>query len=308
MTMTREHSKRVALDIETDDLNATRIWVICTEDIDTGETNTFLNVSHIEEEKDRFLLYVSGVDTLIFHNGIGFDAPVINRLLKTDCIDMSKIVDTLVVSRLVDYSIKDGHSLDAWGKRLNLFKGYFKDFSALTQEMIDYCKQDVKVTVKLFKKFESIINDPEWQVALRCEHDIQILCEQMTDNGFKFNLPDAEDMLAEIRLSMDDLEAGFQEDFPPKLEEVNRLKYRVKPDGTLYATVANAKEKYVTSYVVGDELVCYDWKKFEPSSPQQRIDRLWEAGWTPVDKTKGHMEWEREQRNNRGNKTWRKVR
>ena len=62
--MMREHSKRVALDIETDDLNATRIWVICTEDIDTGETDTFLNVSHIEEERDRLLAYVSGIDTV----------------------------------------------------------------------------------------------------------------------------------------------------------------------------------------------------------------------------------------------------
>jgi DNA polymerase I len=300
-------SKRVAMDIETDDLNATRIWVICAEDIDTGETETFTHVAHIKEERDRFLEYVSSVDLFIFHNGIGFDVPVINRLLKTECISTSSVVDTLIVSRLVDYNVTGGHSLAAWGKRLDCWKGDFKDFANFSQEMIDYCKQDVKVTVKLFKKFEKIINDPDWQVALRCEHDIQILCEQMTGNGFKFNLAEAVDILAEIKLSMSDLEAGFQQDFPPKLEEVNRIKYRVKDNGELYSNVLAAKHKYVTSYVVGDELVCYDWKRFEPSSPQQRIDRLWQAGWSPVDKTKGHMEWEREQRN-RGRQAWGKVR
>jgi DNA polymerase I len=298
--------RRVAMDIETENLTPNRIWVICTEDIDTGEMNTFTHVAHVQEEKERFIEYCRTVDTFVFHNGIGFDVPVINRLVAEDCISLSSVVDTLIVSRLIDYGIKDGHSLKEWGVRLNCWKGDFKDFANYSQEMVDYCIQDVKVTVKLFRKFESVINDPEWQKALRCEHDIQILCEEMTGNGFKFNLDEAIDMLAEVKLSMSDLENGFQHDFPPKLEEVNRIKYRTKADGELYSNVAAAKHKYVTSYVVDDELVCYDWKKFEPSSPQQRIDRLWEAGWTPVDKTKGHMEWERE-RQQANRSSWRKV-
>ena len=40
--------KTVAIDIETDALDATRIHVICAQDVDTGETYEFLNVSHIE--------------------------------------------------------------------------------------------------------------------------------------------------------------------------------------------------------------------------------------------------------------------
>jgi DNA polymerase I len=227
-------------------------------------------------------------------------------LVAEDCINLSSVVDTLIVSRLVDYNIKGGHSLKEWGVRLNCWKGDFKDFANYSQEMVDYCQQDVKVTVKLYRKFESIINDLSWQVALRCEHDIQILCEQMTTNGFKFDLAEAVDMLAEIELSMADLEGGFQQDFPPKLVEVNRIKYRTKANGELYSNVTAAKNKYVTSYVVDDELICYDWEAFRPSSPQHRIDRLWEAGWQPVDKTKGHKEWDRE-RQQANRPSWRKV-
>jgi DNA polymerase-1 len=291
----------VAMDIETDALDATRIWVICTEDVDTGEKLQFLNVDTDQQERTRYIELCRNVSHFVFHNGLGFDHKVINRLVEPDLIDPTKVIDTLVVSRLVDYTLDGrGHSLDAWGRRLGDHKISFKDFSALTDEMIEYCHQDVTVTVKLYNKFKSVIQDPEWQDALRCEHDIQILCEQMTANGFYFNKRKAETLLEEIHGRMSDLEASFQVDFPPILTEVNRLKYRLKDDGTPYASVTKAREKYFQTRVDYSttpwELVCLDWVEFNPGSPKQRIDRMWDAGWEPYEKTKGHIEYEREQK------------
>lgn len=297
----------LALDIETDGLNPTRIWVICVEDIDTGEKWTFLNPSHIQEEKERFIDLCRSADKLVMHNGLGFDAPVVNRLIAPGTIDLDLVVDTLVVSRLVKYDVEGGsHSLDAWGQRLGFAKGKHSDWSKLSQEMVDYCAQDVAVLVKLYRKFASIINDPEWQTALRVEHQIQSLCEEMTTNGFAFDKASAEKMLNQIEREMDELEIGFQRDFPPKLEVVNELMYRVHANGEEFATVRKAKEKYVTTDVQDGKLLCYDWVEFDPASPKQRIDRLWEAGWKPIDKTKGHIQWEREQRD-RARQAWRKV-
>lgn len=299
--------KFVAMDIETGGLDANRIWVICSKDLDTGETMTFLNVTHIKEERQRFEDYCKTIDRFIMHNGLGFDGPVINRLMGQVVVDLTKIIDTLVVSRMVDYDIEGGHSLDAWGKRLGLYKGKHTDWSQLSQEMIDYCALDVDVTCKLYDKFKQYIFDKEWATSLRCEHDIQILCEEMHQNGFKFDKTKAEEYLDEITKRMDELEQGFQRDFPPKLEEVNRLKYRVKEDGTPYSTVVRAKEKYPVTHVDGEDLICFDWVSFDPASPKQRIDRLWDAGWQPVDKTKGHILYEREQKD-RARQSWRKVR
>jgi len=42
------------------------------------------------------------------------------------------------------------------------------------------------------------------------------------------------------------------------------------------------------------ELVCYDFIDFNPASPKMRIERLWEAGWKPFEKTKGHIDYERQ--------------
>jgi DNA polymerase-1 len=144
--------RTVAMDIETDAIDATRIWVICAKDLDTGETEQFLNVSHIEEEKQRFIEYCTDVDTYVFHNGIGFDVPVINRLLGETVIDPCKVLDTLIVSRLVDYTLDGkGHSLKAWGRRLGDLQARLQGLlSKLTEEMIFYCHQDVTVTVLLY--------------------------------------------------------------------------------------------------------------------------------------------------------------
>lgn len=297
--MTTKRTKTVAMDIETDSLDATRIWVICSEDVDTGEQEQFLNVDTIPEEKERFIDFCSTVHTFIFHNGIGFDVGVLNRLVAPSVVPATMVLDTLILSRLVDYTLDGkGHSLREWGKRLGEYKTGVESFDVLTQEMIDYCKQDVRVTVKLYEKFKKVVNDPDWQDAIRAEHDIQILCEEMTDNGFYFDKAKAENLLEEITQRMTELEDGFQKDFPPKLEEVNRIKYRKKKDGTLMSNVVKAQEKYyqtaLDKSVYPPELVCYDWINFNPASPKQRIERLWEAGWQPFEKTKGHIDYERE--------------
>ena len=297
--------RNLALDIETDDLDAKRIWVICAQDIETGERMEFLNVDTQEKERERFNGVLRCYDRFVLHNGIGFDILVINRLLGDNTIDPEKVLDTLIVSRLIDFTLDGkGHSLRAWGQRLGEFKLGFNDFSMLTQEMIDYCHQDVEVTVKLYNKFKSVIDDPDWQDAIRIEHDIQILCEQMKADGFLFKEDKAEEMLGEILSRMDELNQGFQVDFPPKLEVVNTINYRRKADGTLYSNVVKAHEKYerteVDWSVTPAQLLCYDYIAFNPASPKQRIDRLWEAGWTPYEKTKGHLEYDRDkQRQNK---------
>ena len=95
-------TKVVAMDIETDDLNATCIWCICTEDVSTGEQDQFTYVDKSEAEKQRFTDYCATVDRFVFHNGIQFDVPVVNKLLGP-VIPEDKVLDTLVVSRFLNY-------------------------------------------------------------------------------------------------------------------------------------------------------------------------------------------------------------
>lgn len=283
------------MDIETDDLDAKHIWLICCKNVTTKKIVLFKNLTEDKHESEKFKKYCEGVDKFIFHNGISFDVPVINSLLGFT-IEPSKIIDTLVISRLYHYSILKGHSLDAWGRRLGLYKGKFTDFkSGLSDEMIEYGINDVEVTHRLFDNFKHIVFDDKWAKSLRLEHDIQIICQGMKENGFKFNEDQAEEYLGSVLVRMEELENQFQIDFPPKLTEMKRIKYKVRADGSLFKSVTDALLRYENTRIDGGDLVCLDYMDFNPGSTKQRIERLWEAGWKPVDKTKGHLLFEREE-------------
>ncbi|PMX14142.1 MULTISPECIES: DNA polymerase [unclassified Pseudomonas] len=184
------------------------------------ETNGFLsNVSkfHCGVSQDYFTgeLFEYGPDNLkeyiaqleaeaakpdglvVFHNGIKYDIPVLDKLKrlyfgKRLNIPRKRVMDTLVLSRLIHSNIRDtdagyvrtgklpgkrmgSHALEAWGYRLGEMKGeYTDDFKAAcalagipyvsgaewaewSPEMQAYCVQDVAVTTKLTTK---LMSDP----------------------------------------------------------------------------------------------------------------------------------------------------
>ena len=90
--------------IETNDLKATKIWCIVTID-EEGNVKTF----DPDQIKDG-IKYLEKAETLIGHNILGFDIPVIKNLYGVDLYH-KKIIDTLVVSRLINPNKEKGHSL-----------------------------------------------------------------------------------------------------------------------------------------------------------------------------------------------------
>ena len=135
---------RAIVDIETDSLNATKVHCIVAKDIDSGRVYPFP-----PDLVTEFKSWAQGVKQFIMHNGLSFDAPVCNRLLGTK-IKPSQILDTLVLSQLFN-PIRDGHGLGAWGKRLTMPKGDVDTFEVYTPHMLEYCKQDVNITHKVFE-------------------------------------------------------------------------------------------------------------------------------------------------------------
>lgn len=284
-------------DIETDGLNPTKVHCVAVSHPST-------NFRYVFETGDaygraNFIEWV--VETKpygwVFHNGLGFDVPVINDLIKPNLVDPKKVIDTFVVSRLINYTKFITHSLEELGKYLGEYKGdYTGGWEVCSQDMIDYCAQDVVVTEAIYKHYQKYINDTSWRKALRVEHDMAIICKQMTNNGFYFAKEEAETWLKEINLESNKLKEAFQEAYPPRLMEVNRIQNRVKKDGSLFSNVEAAYSKYPLCRVEGSELVCFDYVATNPDSPKDRIDVLWDSGWKPVDMTDGHKKFIKESR------------
>jgi len=131
--------KRAIVDIETDDLNANIIHCIVAHSYDGGTEKVWIG-----EECQQFRDWSKQIDQFIMHNGISFDAPVLNKLTGSD-IKLNQIRDTLIESQLFNPIRDGGHSLEAWGERLKFPKGNFTDFKYYSPEMLEYCKKDVEV-------------------------------------------------------------------------------------------------------------------------------------------------------------------
>ena len=173
----------VVFDLETNGLlnNSTRIHCIALYDGETDTIEAFNDEPYTKNPKElpmgggysitTAISHLEVADVIIGHNIIGFDIPVIKKLYPY-FNPTGVIIDTLLLSRLYHPNLLDidkkqewkdmptklygSHSLEAYGYRLGLYKGDFgkdTDWKEWSQEMQDYCIQDVKVTEKLCEHF-----------------------------------------------------------------------------------------------------------------------------------------------------------
>jgi len=238
--------KRLAIDIETDGLDSTVIWCAVTKDIDTREVKVWKSANELRQ-------YISSQDLLIGHNIIKFDLPVLKKLWNLNT-DSNPLRDTLIMSRLLNPVIEKGHSLDAWGVRLGLKKGDFSDFDkGLSEDMVDYCIQDVEITHALFTHLDDSLLD--WGKSVDLEHEVAQIVKQQEENGFKLDVPKCMSMLAGWQQSLVDIESELQEIFQPIVTE----RYSEK-------TGRRLKDKV---------------EVFNPGSRKQIAERMMALGWKP---------------------------
>ena len=229
------------IDIETDSLNATKIHCIVARSYKTNKVKTWVG----QECKD-FGVWSNQIDTFIMHNGISFDAPVLNRLTGSN-IKLNQVRDTLIESQLYNPIRDDGHSLEAWGKRLGYEKGNFHDFSEYTPEMLEYCKRDTEVTRLLAQKLEeegSGFSSKSYEL----ERDVRAIIDKQEKNGFSFNLKDGTILLAQLQDELSELQRKAEKEFEPTIVELK------------------TKTKKIP---------------FNIASRQQIADRLQKRGWKP---------------------------
>ena len=163
----------LVFDLETNGLlhDVTRIHCIAIYDSTTDEIETYNDEKNNQYSISEGINKLLVADTIVGHNIIGFDIPCLSKLYNY-FTPHNRIIDTLLLSRLYHPNIYDidhkhkwrymplqlygRHSLESYGYRLGEYKGEFgktSDWSEWSQEMEDYCAQDVEVTKKLCDHF-----------------------------------------------------------------------------------------------------------------------------------------------------------
>jgi DNA polymerase-1 len=220
---------------------------------------------------EQFKKLAAEADMLIGHNIMAFDLPALRKLINFHAI--KPVYDTLVLSRLKHPDLRNddfgtlnsgfpkdlvgSHSLKAWGHRLGIFKGESPDFTEFNEEMLEYCKQDVRVTVALYRHLEVDKIDPE---AIDVEHQFAHIIRNQERAGFRFDVQAAEKLHSALIKEKLEIEAQMRQVFPDKV-------------------ITRVSEK------TGKELKP-KIEEFNPGSRQQIAERLIEKyGWQPTEMT-----------------------
>lgn len=238
---------RIVLDIETN-FEFNTIWCVVTRDIDHDGVIAW-------KEPGILQSYLDDADKIIMHNGIFFDAPMLKKIWGIT-MRKAQVIDTLVMSRLYNPSLEDGHSLASWGERLGFPKHDFNDFSQLTDEMVDYCRQDTLVTKQLYLHLEKEMKNDYSQKSIDLEHEVAIIIAEQERNGFKLDEKAAQTLLCELKTKLAAHEVSLQSIFPARVES-----------GRIHKTTGKALKDIITP--------------FNPGSRKQIAERLIEKGWKP---------------------------
>lgn len=286
---------RVVIDIEANALiNPINIWLIVCKDIDNNQMYFFRNVTQDKDQADAFLIFAKEVKLWIGHNLLGYDLPVLNSLLGLDVHALlPNCIDTLIVSKLVNYSQEDGHSLKSYGQRLNLEKQEFSDWTKYSQQMEDYCVRDVDICEAVYHRYSSVLNNPDYAVSINLEHQFQLVVNRLGNNGFCFDVVRAKSLLDRVERELKELDKAIERQFPPRL----KLLKEIHPTRTKYGTLNKKDFRWVSdgdlSEFNGGPFCRLHSVCFNPNSHKQLIEVLNEARWKPLEKTKTHIDLER---------------
>lgn len=278
-----DYHKYYYLDVEADSLWPSKLWVMCASRMDSDEVLSF--VGH--QEIKRFFDELAGQEVYyVGHNIISYDAIHTERLAGGRA-NVSNCVDSLVLGYLYDPGLAGGHSLEAWGQRMQFPKGDFSDWSKYSPEMDKYCQQDVKLGKRVIKALWQRMRKQGYsEKSCAIEHKIRAVLDHQQRNGWRFDIPGAQALVSKLRAEQSSLEAGIFDLFPPRLEVAGTYARRYTKEGQDYSTYLKHQSTYPELRDNGDGTYStLKWSEFNIGSPKQRTERLLELGYEPTNYT-----------------------
>ena len=247
-----------------------RLWCVVINNVDTGE---IVSAKRDGVTRDWLQEALKDCTLLIGHNIIKFDLPIlklfgvldykIGYLNQADTVfeQPVKVVDTLIISRLLNPDRFGGHSLGNWGQKLGEPKIDFRqllidrnyidryaekgaEFKIYSPEMLEYCIGDTKTNSILFKE---LIREADsytgWAQPAKLENKLADLAVKRENLGFWFDKEAAIKCVADLTEKMQALEDKVNPLLPAKpmnkgeLSDFTPPKIQILKDNSLSGNV-----------------------------------------------------------------------
>jgi len=230
---------RLIFDLESDGLLDVVTQVHC---IVIGELDNDRVHEYGPERIVDALEHLARADTLIGHNVLSYDLPVLHRLHGWSPAPTCRVVDTLIAGRLIlpNLTNLDGeiakrakdkafgkiygkYSLEAWGVRLGVAKigAELEDWSKWSPEIQARCVGDVGINKRLWQFLQP---DGYPCAALDLEHGVAAICDRITTDGTPFDTIAA----AQLRECWETRRAALEAQLLAQFPTVKNLNSRIQ--------------------------------------------------------------------------------
>jgi hypothetical protein len=246
-----------------------------------------------ENDRERMLWNLSQADSLIGHNIIEYDLPLLEKLYGWKPKEGCHIVDTLVLSRLYksDRRLPAGcpstakpHSLEAWGYRVGRGKPDHTDWSQFSEAMLVRNREDVEINILVYwaLREESSTMGLDWIDAEITEHNIAERIYHQGRSGVPLDTARVRGLESRIRERIEQIDAEVVPRIPPvpvsKSKQPKWPEKQFKQDGTATVRAKNYygedHSEYRTDIIVKTEPISL-------TSPAQVKEYLMSIGWVP---------------------------
>lgn len=285
-------------DIEADALldEATKLWCMSNSELDDNmnlvRSFTLTKIDKIAE------MFTNPKNILVMHNGIGFDGPVVAKILGIKV--EAEIIDTLFLSWYL-YPKMIKHGLQAWGEELGIAKPEIDDWENLTlKQYVHRCKEDVRIQVALWRQIWKhlmlLYGNEEgcWHVIRHLNFKAKCAAMQ-SKSRWKLDVPRCQQAEEDFGLMFEEAKEALEERMPkvPVYVTKTRPKKPFKANGDLSAhgqKWADLVEKeidpedydYCDPVEYNKEIVIISkYKEPNAGSTQQLKAWLHSIGWVP---------------------------
>ena len=263
---------KVIIDIEADGLNPTQIWCIVCKDTETNEVYTW----EPDTLKD-FKKFSENITTWVGHNLLGYDLPVLHRLLGID-VPLDNVVDTLVISRLLD-SQRSKHSLKFWGESLGYPKVEHEEWDRYSPEMLHRCIEDVHLNHQVYTALQTEVKTKKTPKSVfKAEHKIAEMVKKMQDHGILFDERGAQLLLTTLTQRKRELDNELLTTFV----SLPTFKREVHPTITKSGHLSRVGLSGFDLDSIGGNFSSIIWPEPNLNSQQFIIKHLINEGWRPT--------------------------
>lgn len=298
--------RRCVADLEANGLldDATKIWCVVFKDIETKEVFKFHHGQPNWEQKCQ--AFMNECTTLIMHNGIGYDFPVLKKLWNYEF--KGKKVDTLLISRLhnPDRTLPRGmkgkagpHSVEAWGYRLGRGKPEHEDWTQFSEEMLHRCTEDTEIQYLIMHELHKEGKKHNWKGAYELTFKLFEILQLQEQYGWLVDQPYMARCVRQLTTWIDRIDRAVEPHLPMRVVigenkvkgEYNYVKKPFLKSGAYSAPVMrwlddcpafySSSDSDRVSRIVGGPFSRVSFRRTNLDSGDEMKQFLLDAGWEP---------------------------